>query len=178
MPPIYGLYTSVLTTSTYLFFGSSQQLTVGPTAVVSLLTGTIIAKYCGVYNSSKNLFVDGTTTHDVEYAVDTAAQAAFCIGIVIFCLGLVNMGHAINFLSHSVMSGFTSGAALTIGLTQLKSAFGMSAAVPSPGQEGYEYNYMVIKWWIDNFNGQDTNGRWYRNHYAVSVIFLIMLALV
>jgi MFS superfamily sulfate permease-like transporter len=83
----------------------------------------------------------------------------------------------INFMSHPVMSGFTTGAALIIGLTQLKAAVGFSLSPPQAGGD-VEYNYEVMEWWAENWNYVDDNGHKGRNHYAVAVsTFLISLAL-
>ncbi len=135
-----------------------MQLTVGPTALISLLTGTIISKYCPNY------------ANDPMSALDTAAQAAFCCGIIITVMGILNLGSLINFMSHPVMSGFTTGAALTIGLGQMKGAFGMMVSPAQVGDGDTEYNYQVVKWWIQNFNTKDESGYYIRNPYAIQVI--------
>jgi MFS superfamily sulfate permease-like transporter len=153
-----------------------MQLAVGPVAIVSLLVGSLVNKY--VENPSVN----------TEAAIDTAAQASLCCGIILSAMALLNMGDFINFLAHPVMSGFTSGAACTIGLNQMKSAFGMSVQVPQAGQPHYEFNYQVMDWWSRHFNNQfefnpvtaknaAQNGRWLRNHYAVKVHHITVLNL-
>jgi SulP family sulfate permease len=156
MPPIFGLYTSLLPTALYAFFGSSMQLTVGPTALISLMTGSLLSKYG----------VDSTT--DLEAAIDTCAQASFCVGITILVLGLLNLGSLINFMSHPVMAGFTTGAALTIGMTQLRSAFGFALTPPQQGGD-VDHNYQVFKWWSEHWNDTDADGHQLRNFYAVRV---------
>lgn len=169
-----GLYTSVLPSAVYALFGSSMQLAVGPVAVVSLLTGTIVAKYVPDYS---------TNTTD---AMNIAAQVALCCGIILTVFSVLNLGDFIRYVSHSVMSGFTTGAACVIGLNQLKGAFGFYVSVPQAGQSEYEYNYQVMKWYVDNWNGvfhysssQLTNpkyqlleGNLYRNKYATQVMFM------
>ena len=93
-------------------------------------------------------------------------------------LGLLNMGNLINFMSHPVMAGFTTGAALIIGVTQLKYAFGMSVKPPQVGGtyngEEIDYYYQVFEWWIDNFNGKTEHGQNYRNFYSVRVSILTL----
>lgn len=67
-------------------------------------------------------------------------------------LSLLNLGNIIRYVSFSVISGFTSGAACVIGLNQLKSAFGFSNSdVPQQGQPGYDYNYQVMRWYRIHF---------------------------
>lgn len=112
LPAINGLYAAILPSATYTFFGSSLQLAVGPVAIVSLLMGKLMNDYNIEY------------TTDIEGALDTAAQAALCCGIILVSMSLLNLGNFIDFISHPVMSGFTTAAACLIGLSQLKSGFG------------------------------------------------------
>jgi SulP family sulfate permease len=179
LPAVNGLYAAVLPSASYTFFGSAMQLAVGPVAIVSLLVGTLVNQYVPNYAT------------DTQAAIDTAAQASLCCGIILTIMAVFNMGDFINFLAQPVMSGFTSAAACLIGLNQLKNAFGYTVAVPQAGQEHYEYNYQVMQWWADNWNlhtypntckttttngvkttkctASANNGRWQRNHYAVAV---------
>lgn len=137
MPPINGLYAAILPSAAYTFFGSSMQLAVGPVAIVSLLMGALVTKYG---------FVSGS-----QEAVDLGAQAALVQGIILSSMGILNMGSFINLMSHPVMSGFTTGAAMSIGLSQLSSAFGFLWA-PRQGDPGYEYNWQVMQWFAYNWN--------------------------
>ena len=75
LPAIYGLYTAILPSATYVFFGSSMQLAVGPVAVVSLMMGALMAKTQPDYATN------------IPAALDTAAQAAFCCGILMTVMG-------------------------------------------------------------------------------------------
>ena len=111
LPPIYGLYASTLPLIIYALLGTSRQLAVGPVAMVSLLTAAGI----GV------LAEGGTETY-----IMLAITLAFLVGIIQFLLGLFRLGFLVNFLSHPVISGFTSAAALIIGLSQLKHLLGVN----------------------------------------------------
>jgi MFS superfamily sulfate permease-like transporter len=138
-----------------------MQLTIGPTALISLMTGNLMTHYDVDYNE------------DYDLALDTAAQAALCVGIIITILGFLNLGHLIHFIAYPVMSGFTTGAAFTIGLTQLRSAVGFCLVPPSAGGD-VEYNYEVMEWWKDNWDyitPPNKKGISYqcRNHHAVKV---------
>ena len=179
LPAINGLYAAILPSAAYTFFGSSMQLAVGPVAIVSLLTGTIVTKY-----------VTNPTTH-VEDAVDTAAQASLTCGIILVVMAVLNMGDFIHFLAHPVMSGFTSAAACLIGMNQLKSAFGFVNYVPQTGQPHFDHNYEVMAWWHEHFNDKwdlsqvkaskktssqkQQDGRLLRNPYAVKVQYAIII---
>ena len=110
LPPIYGLYASLVPIILYALFGSSRQLAVGPVAMVSLLTATAIGS-----------FGDIALADYINYAL----VLALMVGVVQFLLGLFRLGFLVNFLSHPVISGFTSAAALIIGFSQLKHLLGV-----------------------------------------------------
>ncbi len=110
LPPIYGLYASTVPLILYAIFGTSRQLAVGPVAMVSLLTAAGIGA----------LAEGGTETY-----IALAIALAFFVGAIQFLLGLFRLGFLVNFLSHPVISGFTSAAALIIGLSQLKHLLGV-----------------------------------------------------
>lgn len=131
LPPINGLYTAILPSATYTFFGSSMQLGVGPVALISLLTAELINKY-GIIPASPE-------------AVNFACQAALAVGTILVVMSVLNLGNFIRFISHPVMSGFTTAAAMIIGMNQLKSAFGFVNNPPQQGQTGYDYNYQVMR---------------------------------
>lgn len=111
LPEVYGLYASIVPLLIYALFGTSRQLAVGPVAMVSLLTVTTIG-------SLGNLPVS-------EY-INYALILALMVGVIQFLLGLFRLGFLVNFLSHPVISGFTSAAALIIGLSQLKNLLGIA----------------------------------------------------
>ncbi|MBT8260933.1 MAG: solute carrier family 26 protein, partial [Bacteroidia bacterium] len=110
LPAVYGLYASIIPILIYAIFGTSRQLAVGPVAMVSLLTATAIGA-----------FQDLSLTEYISYAI----LLALLVGIIQFLLGLFRLGFLVNFLSHPVVSGFTSAAALIIGLSQLKHLLGV-----------------------------------------------------
>ncbi len=110
LPPIYGLYAATIPLVIYALFGTSRQLAVGPVAMVSLLTATGVSA----------LAEAGTETY-----ITWAISLAFLVGIFQFALGVFRMGFLVNFLSHPVISGFTSAAALIIGFSQLKHLLGI-----------------------------------------------------
>ncbi len=110
LPPIYGLYASTLPLIIYALLGTSRQLAVGPVAMVSLLTAAGIG----------TMATGGTATY-----IALAITLAFLVGLIQFLLGVFRLGFLVNFLSHPVISGFTSAAALIIGLSQLKHLLGI-----------------------------------------------------
>lgn len=110
LPPIYGLYTSMIPAILYAIFGTSRQLSVGPIAMVSLLVATGVGAMAAV----------GT-----EMYITLVLTLALMVGAIQFLLGIFRLGFLVNFLSNPVISGFTSGAALIIGFSQLKHLLGI-----------------------------------------------------
>jgi len=110
LSPIYGLYASLVPLVVYALFGTSRQLAVGPVAMVSLLVAAAVAP-----------MADGNT----ELYVGLALLLSLMVGVLQFGLGVARFGFLVNFLSHPVLSGFTSAAAFIIGLSQLKHLLGI-----------------------------------------------------
>ncbi len=108
LPPQVGLYASVLPLILYALFGSSRTLAVGPVAMVSLMTASALSELSGT-----NAQLAG------------ALILALASGLMLLVMGVARLGFLANFLSHPVISGFTSAAALVIGFSQLKHLLGM-----------------------------------------------------
>ncbi|XP_063231707.1 sodium-independent sulfate anion transporter-like [Bacillus rossius redtenbacheri] len=102
LPAHYGLYSAIMGPFLYLLLGGSKDVTIGPTAILSLMTGSFVAG------------------RGPEYAV----LLTFLCGCAIFAMGLLRMGFLMDFISSPVTAGFTSAAAVTIGSTQLGSLLG------------------------------------------------------
>ena len=113
LPPINGLYASILPLIAYALFGTSRTLAVGPVAVVSLMTAAALGP----------LFVSGSA----EYA-GAALLLALLSGLVLLAMALLRLGFLANFLSHPVISGFISASGLLIALGQLKHILGIQAS--------------------------------------------------
>lgn len=110
LPPIHGLYAVTIPLVLYAIFGTSRQLAVGPVAMVSLLTAAGIG---------------ALQPESPEAWLLLALTLAFLVGAIQFLMGLFRLGFLVNFLSHPVISGFTSAAAIIIGLSQLKHLLGI-----------------------------------------------------
>lgn len=111
LPPVIGLYASTVPILIYALLGSSRQLAVGPVAIVSLITLTGVSAIAEPGSS--------------EFIV-LAAVLALMVGVMQLLLGVLRVGFVVNFLSHAVISGFTSAAAIIIGLSQLKHLLGVN----------------------------------------------------
>ncbi|XP_058761217.1 sulfate transporter 4.1, chloroplastic-like [Vicia villosa] len=105
LQPIYGLYSGFVPIFMYAIFGSSRQLAVGPVALVSLLVSNVLGS---VADTSSELYTE------------LAILLALMVGVLECIMGLLRLGWLIRFISHSVISGFTSASAIVIGLSQVK----------------------------------------------------------
>lgn len=112
LPPVTGLYASILPLLAYTLFGTSRTLAVGPAAVLSLLTASVLSP----------LFAPGS-----EAYVGAALLLALLSGLVLLTMALLRLGFLANFLSHPVISGFMSASAILITLGQLKHLLGVQA---------------------------------------------------
>ncbi|CAI9092483.1 OLC1v1027735C5 [Oldenlandia corymbosa var. corymbosa] len=89
----------------YAIFGSSRQLAIGPVALVSLLVSNVLGN---IVDSSEELYTE------------LAILLALMVGILECIMGILRLGWLIRFISHSVISGFTTASAVVIGLSQAK----------------------------------------------------------
>ncbi|KLU59295.1 putative sulfate transporterc [Peptococcaceae bacterium CEB3] len=107
--PVYGLYTSIVASIFGSAFGSSQQLVTGPTNAICLLVAGAMRNYMGLTNAYQLLFL-----------------MTFLVGVIQIVCGVVKLGKALNFVSHTVIVGFTAGAGVLIALGQINTFLGIS----------------------------------------------------
>jgi SulP family sulfate permease len=111
LPPEYGLYSAIVPAIVAALFGSSSHLISGPTTAISIVVFTTISP----------LAARGSP----EY-LSLALTLTFLAGLFQLALGLARLGALTNFVSHSVVIGFTAGAAILIATSQLRHFFGLT----------------------------------------------------
>ena len=126
LPPIYGLYASTIPLIIYALLGTSRQLAVGPVAMVALLISSGVGALA--------------TTGSAEF-IALAILLALMVGVIQFSMGVFRLGFLVNFLSHPVIAGFTSAAALIIGFSQMKHLLGLSI----PRGKVHETMYNIVE---------------------------------
>ncbi|MBT9531100.1 MAG: sulfate permease [Pseudomonas sp.] len=131
LPPVAGLYASILPALAYALFGSSMVQSVGPMAITSLMTATSLAA----------LAPSGSELYGAM-----AAQMALISGVVLVLCGLLRLGFLSSFLSRPVMSGFTSGAALVIAASQLKVLLGGPLTAINPTAAAIGLLSLLLLW--------------------------------
>ncbi|CAC9968476.1 Sulfate permease [uncultured Gammaproteobacteria bacterium] len=110
LPPEYGLYTAMVTPIIAALFGSSLHLVSGPTTAISIVVFSAISHYAEPGSAE---FVSLTLT------------LTFLAGVYQLAFGLARLGAMVNFVSHTVVIGFTAGAAILIASSQLQHITGI-----------------------------------------------------
>lgn len=111
LPPQVGLYASIAPLCAYALFGSSHALSVGPVAIVSLMTAAAVGSLGLV---------------DPALRLQAALTLAFLSGLMLVLMGALRLGFLASFLSHPVVSGFVTASSLLIALSQVKHLLGIA----------------------------------------------------
>ncbi len=136
LPPVYGLYIAFVPVFIAALWGSSRQLGTGPVAVVSVMTATMVMPVV-----IPMLNTGYSQEEFLALYIPMVMFLTLLVGLFQFSLGLFRLGAIVNFLSHPVIIGFTSAAALFIGLTQISKIFG----VEMPGSASD--HFMTVRIW-------------------------------
>jgi SulP family sulfate permease len=126
LPAEMGLYASILPLIAYALLGSSRTLSVGPVAVVSLMTASAVGKIA--------------TEGSVGYGTAAIAMALLS-GMMLLGMGIARFGFLANFLSHPVVSGFITASGIIIAISQLRHILGV-------GAEGDNLLTLVSSLWL------------------------------
>lgn len=110
LPPQYGLYTAMVTPIVAALFGSSRHLISGPTTAISIVIFSTVSRYA-----------EAGTPEFVQMAL----TITFLAGVYQLAFGLARLGILVNFVSHTVVVGFTAGAAILIATSQMKNVLGV-----------------------------------------------------
>ena len=120
MPPEYGLYAAMVPAIIGALFGSSWHLVSGPTTAISIAVFASISP-----------FAEPGSAHFIGLVL----TLTFLTGMFQLIMGLARMGMLVNFISHTVVIGFTAGAAILIAASQIKNFFGIDVARGTPFHE-------------------------------------------
>ncbi|TFH71627.1 sulfate permease [Gammaproteobacteria bacterium LSUCC0112] len=112
LPPEMGLYASILPLVAYTLFGTSRALSVGPVAVISLMTAAAVSRL---------------ELSDPAQIMSAAMILALISGLFLVLMGVLRLGFVANFLSHPVIAGFITASGILIALGQVPALLGISA---------------------------------------------------
>lgn len=151
LPPVYGFYTAMITPIIAALFGSSYHLISGPTTAISIVVFATVSQ-----------MADATT--EIENYVALTLVLTAMAGLIQFAMGLARMGKLVNFVSHSVIIGFTAGAGVLIAFKQLQHVFGLEV------ERGSSF-YTILKTIVLNID--QTN--WYVFIVAMGTMLIAIL---
>ena len=136
MPPIYGLYSSIVPLYIYAILGTSKHLSLGPMAITSLLLNVSVKSY-------------GFEEQSPEY-IKTILNLSLVVGLCVLIIGLLKLGSLVNLISASVLTGFLTASAVVIFLEQIKFIFGLT--VPR-----FDYTYQTIAHLVSHLGESNAN---------------------
>ncbi|XP_005858547.1 PREDICTED: chloride anion exchanger [Myotis brandtii] len=132
IPPSYGLYAAFFPIITYFFLGTSRHIAVGPFPVLSIMVGATVMRLSSMDNSDAMDFYNSSMSNNSaldNYRVMVAATVTVLSGIIQLLMGVLQVGFMVIYLSESLISGFTTAAAVHVLVSQLK--FMLQLSVPS-----------------------------------------------
>ncbi|XP_058682090.1 chloride anion exchanger [Poecile atricapillus] len=127
VPPSYGLYAAFFPVLVYFIFGTSRHISVGPFPVLSLMVGGVVTRLVPDDSTGNGNSTNTSAINDERVMV--AASVTFLSGIVQLLLGILQFGFIVIYLSQSLISGFTTAAAIHVLVSQLK----FMLQLPVPG---------------------------------------------
>ncbi|PIX96533.1 MAG: sodium-independent anion transporter [Hydrogenophilales bacterium CG_4_9_14_3_um_filter_63_34] len=129
LPPEYGIYAAMVPTLVAALFGSSWHLVSGPTTAISIVVFASVSPYA---EPGSPAFIGMVLT------------LTFLTGLFQLAMGLAKLGALVNFISHTVVIGFTAGAALLIAASQMKNFFGLDIPRGAPAYKVVEELFLQI----------------------------------
>nr|XP_019955396.1 PREDICTED: chloride anion exchanger [Paralichthys olivaceus] len=124
LPPWYGLFSAFFPVIIYFFLGTSRHISVGPFPVLCLMIGSVVTRLVPDEGPAYNITgFDGLTMD--EQRVLVASSVTFLAGIMQLAMGIMQVGFVVMYLSDTLVSGFTTAAAIHILVSQLKFVLGL-----------------------------------------------------
>ncbi|XP_077449761.1 chloride anion exchanger-like isoform X2 [Stigmatopora argus] len=131
LPPWYGLFSAFFPVVIYFFLGTSRHISVGPFPVLCLMIGSAVTRLVPDQGPPANFTALEGLSKD-EQRVLVASSLTFLVGVVQLAMGLLQVGFVVTYLSDTLVSGFTTAAAVHILVSQLKFVLGLQV----PGMSG------------------------------------------
>uniref|UniRef100_A0A668RGM6 STAS domain-containing protein n=1 Tax=Oreochromis aureus TaxID=47969 RepID=A0A668RGM6_OREAU len=131
LPPWYGLFSAFFPVIIYFFLGTSRHISVGPFPVLCLMIGSAVTRLVPDEGPAFNITGFEGLTRD-EQRVLVASSVTFLAGIMQLAMGVLQVGFVVMYLSDTLVSGFTTAAAIHILVSQLKFVLGLEV----PGISG------------------------------------------
>uniref|UniRef100_A0A8C8A5G5 Solute carrier family 26 member 3, tandem duplicate 2 n=1 Tax=Oryzias sinensis TaxID=183150 RepID=A0A8C8A5G5_9TELE len=127
LPPWYGLFSAFFPVVIYFFMGTSRHISVGPFPVLCLMIGSVVTRLIPDEGPPVNITgLEGLSVDDQRVLV--ASSVTFLVGIMQLGMGLLQVGFVVMYLSDTLVSGFTTAAAIHILVSQLKFVLGLQVS--------------------------------------------------
>uniref|UniRef100_A0A0N4ZNV7 STAS domain-containing protein n=1 Tax=Parastrongyloides trichosuri TaxID=131310 RepID=A0A0N4ZNV7_PARTI len=194
VPPIYGLYSSFFACIIYMFFGTSRHISIGVFAVVSMMTGATRIKYVNdeitTNGNFTNLQSDGGEIID---SLTLTSTITFTVGLIQIIMAILRLSFLTNYMSDALVSGFTTGAACHVFMSQLNKVFGYKI----PKHSGIGMLVLMLKDVLLNINktnfvtlglsifgliflslGRDYFNPWFKKYSSIPVPLELILVII
>ena len=143
LPPIIGMVSTIFPVVIYMVFGAATHTSIGTNAIVSIIVGDMltepairdnIMKIMNTDQTNVSLLANTTTMKAdlateseavIKYKIALTAGMTFYTGLIFLVMAVLRMGFLVTYLSQSFMSGFTTGVAVHIFSSQVKTAVGV-----------------------------------------------------
>uniref|UniRef100_A0A8C1DV69 Solute carrier family 26 member 3 n=2 Tax=Cyprinus carpio TaxID=7962 RepID=A0A8C1DV69_CYPCA len=164
LPPGYGLYTAFFPAIIYFFLGTSRHLSVGAFPILSLMVGAVVTRLVPDGGPPANITgFEGLSMEQQRVLV--ASSVTFVMGAFQLIMGMLQVGFIVMYLSETLVSGFTTAAAVHILVSQLRFVLGLDF----PGVNGP----LAIVYTLENVFSDITN-----TNVADLVTSIVIMALV
>ncbi|KAG5682407.1 hypothetical protein PVAND_011760 [Polypedilum vanderplanki] len=163
LPPIVGIYMAFFPVLIYALFGTSKHNSMGTFAVISIMVGKCITTYSYQYS-------DSSIAKQAAYSpIEVATLLCFLVGTMQLIMWLLRLGIMSFLLSESLVSGFTTGAAIHVLTSQVKDLLGIEL----PGING---NFKLVKTYVEIFSQVNSN-RFNVTSIILSTLTILLLLL-
>ncbi|XP_026827914.1 solute carrier family 26 member 10 isoform X3 [Ooceraea biroi] len=157
VPPIVGMYMAFFPVLVYFFLGTSRHNSMGTFALVCMMTGKVVTTYSSAAISTNNTSAEnGTLISDVNHQyspVDVATAVTFTVAIIQLGMYVLRLGVISSLLADSLVSGFTTAAAMHVFTSQIRDLFGLSNLPRRKGAFKLILTYVDV---INSFNSVNT----------------------
>ncbi|CAJ0588414.1 unnamed protein product [Cylicocyclus nassatus] len=138
VPPVYGMYSSFFASTVYMFFGTARHVSIGVFAVASLMVGACRIRFLP---DSDDLIANSTSPFDGVGPMELTSALTLLVGVIQILFGILRLGFLTTYLSDSLVSGFTTGSAAHVMVSQLNKVLG----VKLPRHEGAGMLVMMVR---------------------------------
>ncbi|VDO04859.1 unnamed protein product [Haemonchus placei] len=122
VPPVYGMYSSFFASTVYMFFGTARHVSIGVFAVASLMVGACRLR---LVPDTDDILTNSTSPLGDVAALELTSALTLVVGVVQILFGILRLGFLTTYLSDPLVSGFTTGSAAHVMVSQLNKVIGV-----------------------------------------------------